>query len=485
MDTTRLLPMLLAPWQQRNRERPWPRRIIYTVVLALVMAFTVWMDGPMRWSVATMVGLLLLIVCWMTVSSGLLEQNHPHAARFVPGHLRALRQAALLGWAFSSALPVLAVGLLTPLPWSPALLLLASSLFMCFALWSTRNMWLWIALTVASPLALAFQQQLQPLWQGLAALWQANGWGLLLLALLAQAWLVTRVFGRGDATHQARHARLLRMRRISRLALEGRGTGMAALGGPFERLARPFESAVDTWLSRLLARANPGERSVMARAEVVLLGQQHWLGQLLVQALVFAFVMGMFALTTLTSFARDAGAFTHASIGLGIGLASAGLNPVFALPFTLWHSRREQALLRLLPGMPLGARLNRAIARRQLRQFLVSWALTTAFVLPIAWLGNDPFLLWAMAVALPMAVLLLTRAPARMGRPTFWSTVAPAMLVFTLGGTLQSISAALGLAAGGVAGMSAGIVALAAGLLVWRWRTLSAAPMALPAGRLA
>lgn len=483
MNITSLMPLLLAPWQQRNREQPWVRRIIYSVVLAMVAASVLLLEGPARWAVASTVGLLLLIVCWMVVASSLLEQNHPHAARFVPGHLRRLQQAAMLGWAFSSAVPALAMWLLLPLPVSPELLLLASSSLMCFVLWSTRNMWLWIVLTIASPLLPAFQPQWQPLWRGLASLWQANATGLLLLALLAQAALVLRFFSRGDEGHQARYSRLMRMRQLSRMALEGRQASAAALGGPFEWLARPFAKADKAWLRHLLARASGGEGSVMDRAEVVLHGQQHWLKQLLVQLLVLVFVMVVFAATQ-TSVARDAGAFTHASIGLGIGLASAGLNPALALPFALWHSRREQALLRLLPGMPLGMRLNRAIAWRQLRQFLVSWAITTAFVLPVAWAGDNPFLLWTMAAALPMGVLLLTRAPARTGRPTFSSTVAPGVIIFMLGGLLHGGSLALGLGVAGIAASSVGIVALAGALLAWRWRRLSAAPTALPAGRL-
>ena len=484
MNTTSLMPLLLAPWQQRNREQPWLRRIIYTVMLAMVAAAVLLLEGSARWAVAATVGLLLLIVCWMVVGSSLLEQNHPHAARLVPGHLRRLRQAAMLGWAFSSAVPALAMWWLLPVPVPLELLLLGSGSLMCFVLWSARNMWLWIVLTTASPLLPAFQQQWQPLWSALASLWQANPTGVLLLALLAQAALVLRFFGRGDAAHQARYARLIRMRQLSRMALEGRRASAAAIGGPLEWLARPFARADKAWLSRLLARASAGERSVMDRAEVVLHGQQHWLNQLLVQILVLAFVMGVFAVTTQTSIARDAGAFTHASIGLGIGLASAGLNPALALPFALWHSRREQALLRLLPGMPLGRRLNRAIAWRQLRQFLVSWAITTAFVLPVAWAGDNPFLLWAMAAALPMGILLLTRAPARTGRPTFSSTVAPGIIIFMLGGLLHGGSIALGLGTAGIVAVSAAIVALAGALLAWRWRTLSAAPAALPAGRL-
>ena len=72
-----------------------------------------------------------------------------------------------------------------------------------------------------------------------------------------------------------------------------------------------------------------------------------------------------------------------------------------------------------------------------------------------------------------------------MGRPTAFSAIAPVVLFFALGGALQAVSGALSLSAGGIAVACAGVVALSAALLAWRWRALSAAPTALPAGRLA
>ncbi|TXI18349.1 MAG: flavin reductase, partial [Roseateles sp.] len=69
---------------------------------------------------------------------------------------------------------------------------------------------------------------------------------------------------------------------------------------------------------------------------------------------------------------------------MAIGLMSMGINPAFMLPAMLWHSRREQALLRLLPGMPQGQALNRAVARLQLRHTLTAWLLCSTGLVALA-----------------------------------------------------------------------------------------------------
>lgn len=484
MNTAVLLQILLVPWHQRDRANPWVRRVIYGLALLLVVGSVVWLDGPKRWAIASAIGCLVLLGVWMVLASSLLEQNHPQVARFVPGHLRRLRQAALLGWAVASLLPVVALWLLLEIPVPPALVLLASSCVVVFLLWSARNMWLWIVLALGWPLMPPLMPYMHPVWSGLVTLWQANDLGVLALALLAQAVLVRQAFGNGDAKHQARYAGLVRMRQLSRLAMEGKHSGFAAWGGAGEWIAKPFAHLTSAWLRHVTQHADAGQRSVMARAEIVLHGQQHWLKQLLAVGFVLGLLLTIFSVAA-AMLPGGTNFWLNGSTGIGIGILSAGFNPCFALPSTLWHSRREQALLRLLPGMPLGAALNRAVAWRQLRQGLVAWALSTLIVLPLALGAGNALLVWLPLAALPFTVGVLTRKPATMQVPSIWTTVLPTMGFMLVGSALFGIGSLLQLSMWALLPATAVSMALSAALLAWRWRTLSAAPTALPAGRLA
>jgi hypothetical protein len=483
MNTVQFSQIVLAPWRQRDLSAPWGRWLIAALLVLVAAGSLIWLPPAAGWRVP--IGMLIVVVhgSWIALGGSLLEQNHPHAARCVPGHARALRRTALLGWALCSGLSTLLAWLVVP-GWDHwAILLLGNSVTVTFLLWASRLWWLWLLLAFHSPLVAFFSGRLAPLGGALVTLWQANTYGVLLLALLAQAWLVTTAFGDGGSKHQARYARQALRRNAMRMMSEGRQPTAAAWGRPAEWLFSPFGRIVSAWLQRLLAGAdNTRQRSVMARADIVLHGQQHWLNQLM--------AMGTMALLALLSFTAVqviydvdlATLLRHGALGMGIGVASAGLSSGFALPVSLWQSRREQALLRLLPGMPQGAALNRSIAARQLRNFGVAWAVTLLALLAFIPGTEHDFPLYLPLAALPIAALALTRRPATMRAPTALTPVLPIFALFALAGLLYLLVRELGAPPGWVATAT---VALAAALLAWRWRRLVAAPMALPAGRLA
>ncbi|KQY85352.1 hypothetical protein [Pelomonas sp. Root1444] len=481
MNAAQFSQIMLAPWRQRDRSAPWGRRLIAALAVIAMVASLIWLPPAAAWRVP--VGIVIVVVhgLWIAVGASLLEQNHPHAAHGVPGHLRALRRAALLGWALCSGLTTLLAWLIVPDTVHWGVLLLGNSLVVTFLLWTARLWWLWLLLAFQSPLAGVFAGKLTPLWNALAALWQANPHGMLLLALLVQAWLVTTALGDGGTKHQALYARQAQRRNVMRMMSEGRQPTAASWGRPIEWLFSPLMHLFSAWQRRLLARAdNTRQRSVMARAEIVLHGQQHWLKQLM--------ALGTIATLTLLSFSAVcfiydislATIFQHGAIGMSIGLASAGLSPGFALPASLWQSRREQALLRLLPGMPQGTTLNRAVAARQLRDFGFSWAFTSLALLALAKGTDNSLPLYLPLAALPVAALALTRRPATLRAPTALAGVLPSLALLALAGLLYLLHQ-LGTPPWAVA---TPVCAVAVALLAWRWRRLVAAPTALPAGRL-
>ena len=155
------------------------------------------------------------------------------------------------------------------------------------------------------------------------------------------------------------------------------------------------------------------------------------------------------------------------------------LGTVLSLPGALWASRREQALLMLLPGMPRGAALNRALAWRQARHFLLLWALTLPAYLGLAWAGQVPQVLALPAVALT-AMAWLWRNAAQQREPSALTAVLPFVVCLVPGiasiALLREKPDLFGPLLGGVA-------VVAALSLLWRWRQLSRWPQALPAGR--
>lgn len=474
--------MLLAFWRQRDRQAPWGRRLLLAVALLAVAINLCLM--PQLWP-AVLCGsaALALATLWMAVAGSLLVQNHPHAARLVPGHVRQLREAALATWAATTGACALLLWLGVPaMPSLPALWLLAA-LVLVFTAWAMRRWQLWLVVSVGPGLffGLGLNHRLAGAGRAWLDLWNAQPLSLLALSLLALGWALWRLLGDGDAAHREAYACHERLRLASQ-AGPGSTRGADVFGRPGEQFARPFQRATAAWLGHLLAQARPAHASVMHRAEVVLHGPQHWLRQVLSTLVALGLAAAGFAIGFSAFGTGLAQNWKQGAYGMAIGLASIGFNPCFALPGMLWHSRREQALLRLLPGMPQGQALNRAVAWLQLRHALLAWALTTAALAGLASAAGDPALLCLAFAALPLCALCLLRVPARLAGPSAWATALPVLAFMAAGWGLYVLHRRLDVP---LPLLAAACVATATALGTWRWRALSQAPVALPAGRLA
>lgn len=486
--------LLLAPWQWgRNHSGPWAPWYALALLLVLAgppVAALVWLTPPVAWAVAGCMAVLGLTVVWFVQFGALLRLDHPHAAHAVPGHQRALRASALGLWlamALLCGLGGAAWGRWAPeaAPGQPALLLalgMGSGLLLlalCMRWW-----WLWFVLCLAGVMP-----GVRPFWAAMRAVaawawqhWQAQPLGTTLLLMAVQGLLLASLFGAGDARHARAWGARERMRQAMAAGVAGRQTGLAAFGRWGAWLGQPWQRLADSWLARLCQRASPRQCSVLARAEVVLHGNQHWLPQVATGLLVQSILGLCFLLTIALSGARGESFIEHGRVGMGVGIATMALSAAFGLPGALWHSRREQALLLLLPGMPHGAALNRALARRRLQHALWLWLALLPALLALAWAGTLPGLVAFIAMALPVTAWMLWPDVSRL-RPPGASTVVMPMLLCALGGVssqwlLSRHPAALlpwGLA----------VLALTAGLLAWRWHRMASLPQALPAGRLA
>jgi hypothetical protein len=484
--------LLRAPWQwRRNDGSLWALSLYAGVVLLLLVlpavAALVWMPPRMAWAAVGGLAALGLLLLWAVQFSALLRLDHPHAARTVPGHPFALRATAAGLWlslvglcggvsALAGALlgaPVAVSGLAVALGMATALLFIAVA---------TRWWWAWLALSLAGSLGglAAWRALVGQVWAGLVHARQVQPLALALALLLAQGLLLCSLFGAGDDRHARAYAQRERMRKILAAGAVGQKPTLAAYGRWGEWLGSPLQRAADAWLAHVCRAATARTASVMARAEIVLHGPQHWLRQvgtaLLVQGVLLLSFTVVIALTgtDLVQF------FSRGQVGIAIGVASMAMSSAVSLPGALWMSRREQALLMLLPGMPQGVALNRALAWRQLRHGLTLWLALLPGLLAVAWAGQVVTLLCFLALVPPLSAMAW-RDVSRLRAPRPSAAMAP-MVLCLLGGMLAQflVQASPGLLWPGLLGL----VLLTAGLLAWRWRCAVRLPQALPAGRL-
>lgn len=482
---------LIAPWQWIGNEGSSLQRALRATVWLVVLvapaaAALRWLPAPLAAVIVALLLAIALIGLWSVQFAALLRLDQPNVARLVPAHAARLRATALALWIVATAAGgggTAALLAWAPLPagWGsgPALLsvtLVAAGFVLYLVALGLRWPLLWVPialLPMSGGLLRALLQAVQPHWQ-------ARPWLACAALLVAMAVALVALFGRGNAAHARAWEQRERWRRITQAGLVGQKPTLAAYGRWGEWLGAPWQRLADAWLAHVIRHARPTAASAMTRAEIALHGAQHWLRQLGV--LVPLLVVLVAVLTAVAWHAGPAVAaqmFDNGHFGMVIGLLSMVLGAVVSLPGALWMSRREQALLVLLPGMPRGAALNRALAWRQARHFLLLWALTLPGFLGLAWAARAPYLL-ALPPAALAAIAWLWRDAARQPPPSALAALLPFVL-----GLVPSLGLIVLLREGSLATWPAvgGFAVATALLLLWRWRCLSRWPQALPAGR--
>ncbi len=485
--------LLQAPWQwRRNDGRLWALGF-YGLVLGLLLvlpalAALVWLPRPTDWAAVAGLACLALLLLFGVQFGALLRLDHPHAARLVPGHRGALRCTAVGLWLGLVLMAGCATATGALLLDRPAAVFgvgvgLALSTAMLFVALAVRWWWAWLALSVAGGLG-----GWQP-WSGLVAqalrglqqAWLAQPLAVTVGVLLLQGLLLCSLFGRGDARHVRAHGQRERMRRIMVAGAVGQKPTLAAYGRWGEWLGSPAQRVADAWLAHVCRVAQPRTGSVMARAEIVLHGAQHWVRQVGTVLLVQGALLLCLALVVRHTGVAPVQLLEHGQVGIAIGMASMAMTAVVSLPGALWTSRREQALLMLLPGMPQGRALNRALGWRQLRHALALWAALLPLVLLAAWVGQLLPVLAFLAMVPPLSAWLW-RDAARLRAASPTAAMLPMGLCLAGGVAshvlLRSVPEAL-------LPWALAMASLTAGLMGWRWRLLLRLPQALPAGRLA
>lgn len=474
--------ILLAPWRQRRNGQSLLRIVLTQGLLpcaaiALVVATSLLGQVALKLGAGSLA--LLLQALWLTQFASLQRQNHPTAARLVPGHLQRLREAMLGLWLAIAVISAVLLG--SVFGHGPAWGLASAALMLLTAV-MMRHPLLWSVFWIV-PVTERWWGRSAP-WRWLRSegvAWYADRPLLLCLsALLVLALLLGALLRAGGSGHALAYAKGERQRLALRQAALG-GSMARYQGGIGAALARLFSAPYRAWMGRLLATAQPTPRSVLARAELAFGAGAHWTAQFFSAALFV--VMGLLGAGALVAFDQaDLGSMLEsAKFGLTVGLTSWAVNPVISLRNSLYNRRREQALLMLVPGMPRGAALNRQLARRQLVQVLSAWLLTLGVVIALTSHGRpgDPFIGYALA-GLP-ATLLLLRNWATLKAPG-GSGASPLVMLLLLGG--GALYAAVRWLEMPVWLLAAVVVSLTAAVGLWCWRQLARYPQAFPVGRL-
>ncbi|MBB2483668.1 hypothetical protein H5407_00350 [Mitsuaria sp. WAJ17] len=407
--------LLAAPWRWRLNQTP--ARLLWGGVLGLgsLLGLLAWTKGwPTALFATGLAGAVLLVVGWMLTLSGLRRQNHPHLARLVPGHVQRLRLAVLLLW----GLPVLAAGALAAWlrvdVWTTVLLAaLGLSLLTALVRWPLS-----IVLVAFAPPALVPLLQGSALAQGLVrawvAVWQAGPAWLCLPLLAGLALFQMDLMGKGDAAHVRRYEQMLRL--LASMQDGAGGFNPRHQGRWGLRMMWLFSMLNRWYMARLIRHSRPTLRHVLARLELPLYGSAHWtlvVGSMMVVLPLIALGAALLLLLVpdMIPPGRSLGqiAWTWPLMALGQLCMGMMMGTLFSLGTALQRSRREQALLVLLPGLPQQpGRLRARLLARQ-AWLMLGLAVPGLLLLSQAALPPPGSFLQGLGVGALLASLLLLR----------------------------------------------------------------------------
>lgn len=475
-----------APWQQRyneNRRGVWVVLGLLGVLVAGVVLVAGYGAGP-RFATMLLMGvaMLLLAGAWASYAGNLLTQNQPAAARLVPGHVQHLRLAMIAGGTTTVVLAVALAGVLFALmapqrlPWPVLSLGVATIASIAVVALAASMRWPTLAFCLCLlpyPASMLHEAGADFLGRAVLDAWFAIPATATALCVVAQALAVAGLVQSGGARHVASFARRQRMReRFHRRAI-GLDAGWSSDNqGTWDLRRRVFSA----WFDLAVARRAP----VMSRLFLGLNPAGHWTTHASATAMMGALLALFMALLRLTGQHEAADALLG---GLVFGVMLLACTPLIQLRARFHGTRREQALLVLLPGVPRGPVLNRAIARRLLLGYAGVWVL--AFV-AVALLKQVPWAPGALARPamstftaigiLPMAIGLCRRLDT-LRAPTATSPVGVVLTAAASTGLVALLHLWVGVPLAALAVASAAITVAG---VTWRWQALGRAPSALP-----
>jgi hypothetical protein len=486
--------VLAGPWQQRrNLGGLWGLFAVVVLCAALPTGLWIWsllVDSSVAERVrhgaeaSVWVGAgALLLAGWAMLVGNLLQQNHPTLARLVPGHVGRLRAALLVAWAILALVAAGVPGFAfdAPLAWACGV---AAALAVLAAAVRWPLIWL---VGIALPFVMAWFLD----WDGHDAIvtalreqWQSADWLVTAIVATAGVVVLTLMIRTGGTSHAASFEARRRLGRAWNAGLAGGATTTSA--GCWRPLGRFTARPYALWMRHLLAR---GDSPVTSRLLLGLGPATHWTSRVFES---FWFLLFSGGLCLLMGSIVGGRMRVYMLPWIAFTVLTGICTPALQAVPKLYHTRREQALLVLLPGVPRGARLNRWLAWQMSLTFLVAalcglamaWALN-AFadsIEPGVAARATGGMTLAIAAALLPQVAWQWRRWARLRDAGGSGQSVPVLAPFVVGVAVLALHARTGIA------WSTFGIALAAASLVycaWRWWRMGREPSALPVGRLA
>lgn len=460
-------------WQHRKSKGEiwlfWSLLAMPLLAVPLLLRYGSFFGAPdLGWRIAVGAGIggpyvLLLMACWVFFLQNLILQNNPLNSHLVPAlHARLLRLgtlACLLSTLPAALLLALAYGHFLQF-WLIITLLLLAYTHLFSSIWAlAAYVVLWY-----------FRQQVQA---GSAKLWDASPdsailWLALVAAVLLAGVSMRLLLKNGGERHWRQYKRFVHW--------EAAQNQSSAATRRWTQLPVSVQRWPGALYFLLLARALRSPKGSVRQLAAGLGPGWHW------SSVGLSVTVLALPLLLLGHVLQQYG--TQPDLLALIAIILATLIGMIPIIFIMQHvtvpyqTRREQQLMRLLPGMPDGKALNQALARQSLAGFARVWLLCAVLALltaPLLAHLFDASLLWqvlALECLLP-AYLLRDYARQRAPLPTFvmWLWIQSALVPGLVLWAQRHLNMPLWLLLVGCGGIGAG-------LLAWRWRRLSAAPSA-------
>jgi hypothetical protein len=452
-------PLLLA---LQDRRRSWPSLLALPALVGLLaVGLTVAAKLPPA-RVAAALTAAGVFALWGLLSHSLILQNRASLAQLVPGHTRALRRLLLAG-SLASCLLIVLLLRGAGLRLSGLELALMASALMAAVGWMQ-------AVPLPGPLlgfawAIGLSQGIDGLRQhgpllsdtvsGLGPL----AWGLVLAPLVSLRWALSA----GGATHVVRQRRRDGIRAMQQRLQRGE----VSLG---TRSAQALPARLSAWEWRRVQTQGPMRRVAWLLLRPLTAPQMLLQSAtVLLMLVLLAWLLGRVLPGYWTMVESELGAVLLPLFGLMAWL-------IGWLSSRLHNTRREQALLLLLPGVPRGPALARAWRREALGHALrggIACIVPALVYYLISAPMRAPLVLLTAGLAAPVLLGAL-RHPAQMGRGR-WVMGVPVLLLLAAmpGAFLPAWLLGASLAA-------CGLTLLLAPLF---WRRLAGGAEPFPAGR--
>lgn len=149
-----------------------------------------------------------------------------------------------------------------------------------------------------------------------------------------------------------------------------------------------------------------------------------------------------------------------------------------------WQTRREQALMCLLPGVPQGEALNRLLFKMLLKRHVITSLLLTVCTVTVIGLFTSQWSQLGVTLVQVLPPLALLCACCGLRNYAIYKGPSAGLQILTLFGSMGVYALLMLASSSGYLGPAASLcLLLSAGILVWRWRVMTSAPQAWPTGR--